>query len=85
MSEVRYEHVHHIKFDASHARSIEDFIRIFDDNLALFRRWKEKGIKLDPHGGGSSYAIFYTFDENVAREEGFERFRTEAGNQLPRR
>ena len=85
MSEVRYEHVHHIKFDASHARSIEDFIKIFEDSLSLFKRWEERGIKLDPHGVGSSYAIFYTYEEQVAREEGFERFRTESGNQLPRR
>jgi hypothetical protein len=85
MSEVRYEHLHHIKFDASHARSIEDFIKMFEENLLLFKRWEEKGIKLEPHGVGSSYAIFYTFDEEVARAEGFERFRTEAGNQLPRR
>jgi hypothetical protein len=85
MSEVRYEHVHHIKFDASHARSIDDFIKIFEENLSLFKRWEARGIKLDPHGIGSSYAIFYTSDESVAREEGFERFRTEAGNQLPRR
>jgi hypothetical protein len=85
MSGVRYEHVHHIKFDASHARSISDFIKIFDENLTLFKRWEEKGIQLDPHGIGSSYAIFFTYDETVAREEGFERFRTESGNQLPRR
>jgi hypothetical protein len=85
MSEVRYEHVHHNKLDTSHARSIEDFIKVFEDNLALFKRWEEKGIKLDPHCVGSTYAIFYTYDEQVAREEGFERFRTEAGNPLPRR
>lgn len=85
MSEVRYEHVHHFKFDASHARSIDDFIKVFEENLSLFRRWEEKGIKLDPHGVGSNYAIFYTFDEGVARSEGFERFRTESGNQLPLR
>ena len=57
----------------------------FEENLALFKRWEERGVQLDPHGIGSSYAIFYTYDENVAREEGFERFRTESGNQLPRR
>ena len=85
MSEIRYEHVHHNKFDATQARSIGDFIKVFEENLSLFRRWEEKGIKLDPHGVGSCYAIFYTYDENIAREEGFERFRTEAGNQLPRR
>lgn len=85
MPGVRYEHVHHFKFEATHARSIEDFIRMFEENLEVLKRWKEKGVKLDPHGAGSSYAIFYTNDEKVAREEGFERFRTEAGNPLPRR
>ena len=58
---------------------------MFEENLEVLKRWKEKGVKLDPHGGGSSYAIFYTHDEKVAHEEGFERFRTEAGNPLPRR
>jgi hypothetical protein len=85
MSAVRYEHVHQNRFLASEAKSIDDFIRIFEENLRLFSRWKEKGIQLDPHGVGSSYAIFYTYDEQVAREEGFERIRTESGNPLPRR
>lgn len=85
MSVVRYEHVHQYKIDASQAKSISDFIKLFEGNLALFKRWEAKGVQLDPHGTGSSYAIFYTYDEQVAREEGFERFRTESGNQLPRR
>jgi hypothetical protein len=85
MPEVRYEHVHDNKLDTTQARSIEDFIKVYEDNLALFKRWEAKGIKLDPHGIGPSYAIFYTYDEQVAREEGFERFRTESGNPLPRR
>ena len=85
MSGTRYEHVQQLKVITADARTIEDFIRIFEDNLHLFRRWHEKGIKVDPHGGGIGYAIFYTYDEKVAREEGFERFRTEAGNMLPRR
>ena len=85
MSEIRYEHVHHNKFDVTQARTIGDFIKAFEESLSLFKRWEEKGIKLDPHGVGNSYAIFYTYDEKIAREEGFERFRTESGNQLPRR
>jgi hypothetical protein len=85
MSGLRYEHVHPIKFTAVGARTIGDLIQNFEENLALFKRWDEKGIKLDPHGVGSSYAIFYTYNEQVAREEGFERIRTESGNPLPRR
>lgn len=85
MPVMRYEHVHQIKFTAVGAGSIDDLIRNFEDNLQLFKRWQEKGIKLDPHGVGSSYAIFYTYDEQIAREEGFERIRTESGNPLPRR
>lgn len=85
MPVLRYEHVHQIKFTAVGARTIGDLIQTFEENLALFKRWDEKGIKLDPHGVGSSYAIFYTYDEQVAREEGFERIRTESGNPLPRR
>jgi hypothetical protein len=85
MPVLRYEHVHQIKFTAVGARTIGDLIQNFEENLALFKRWEEKGINLDPHGVGSSYAIFYTYDEQVAREEGFERIRTESGNPLPRR
>jgi len=65
------------------AKCIADFIKIFEDNLHLLKRWQEKGIELDPHGVGSCYAIFYTYDPEVAHQEGFERLRTEAGNQLP--
>ncbi|HBA88506.1 MAG TPA: hypothetical protein DCZ75_11160 [Geobacter sp.] len=85
MPSVRYEHVHQIKFTAVGARTIGDLIHDFEENLQLFKRWEEKGIKLDPHGVGSNYAIFYTDDEEIAKEEGFERIRTESGNPLPRR
>lgn len=85
MARIRYEHVHHHRYISTEAKTIDDFIKIFEENLALFKRWDEKGIKLDPHGVGSSYAIFYTYDEQVAKEEGFERIRTESGNPLPRR
>ena len=85
MPGVRYEHVHQIKLTAIGAKTIDDLIQTFEENLQLFRRWKEKGVKLAPHGVGASYAIFYTYDEEIAREEGFERIRTESGNPLPRR
>ena len=85
MPGVRYEHVHQIKLTAIGAKTIGDLVRTFEENLQLFRRWEEKGVKLDPHGVGASYAIFYTYDERIAREEGFERIRTESGNPLPRR
>ncbi|GFO69861.1 hypothetical protein GMLC_34400 [Geomonas limicola] len=85
MSVIRYEHVHQYKIDLSQAKSIDDCITIFEAAVALFKRWEAKGVQLDAHGIGSSYAIFYTYDEQVAREEGFERIRTESGNPLPRR
>ncbi|TSK07884.1 MAG: hypothetical protein FPO08_00810 [Geobacter sp.] len=85
MQRIRYEHVHQIKFTAVGARTIGDLIRNFEENLQLFKRWEEKGIQLDPHGVGSNYAIFFTYDEKVAQEENFERIRTESGNPLPRR
>lgn len=85
MPRVRYEHVHQIKFTAVGARNIGDLIRNFEESLLLFKQWEEKGIQLDPHGVGSNYAIFYTYDEEVARQEGFDRIRTESGNPLPGR
>jgi hypothetical protein len=56
-----------------------------EENLMKLRRWEAKGIQLDPYGVGNGYAIFYTYDEKIALEEGFERIRTESGNTLPRR
>lgn len=85
MSVLRYEHVHQNKLNTSSAKNIGDFIAIHEENLAKLRRWAERGVQLDPHGVGDGYAIFYTYDEEVAREEGFERIRTESGNPLPRR
>lgn len=85
MQRMRYEHVHQIKFTAVGAHTIGDLIRNFEENLQLFKRWEEKGIQLDPHGVGSNYAIFFTYDEKVAQDENFERIRTESGNPLPRR
>lgn len=85
MSVIRYEHVHQNKLNTSGAKTIADFIKIHEDNVEKLRRWESKGIELDPYGVGNSYAIFYTYDEEVAREEGFERIRTESGNILPRR
>jgi hypothetical protein len=85
MPGVRYEHVHSFKLNTADAKSIEDLIKIFEENVLLLRRWQEKGIKLDPHGTGAGYAIFYTYDEQVAGEVHFERIRTESGNPLPRR
>ena len=83
MPGVRYEHVHQIKINPADAKTIGDFIAILEENLDMFKRWQAKGIRLDPHGTGSGYAIFYTYDEQVARDEGFKRIRTEAGNPLP--
>lgn len=85
MARTRYEQVYHNKFIALDAKNIADLVGILEEKLALFKRWEEKGIQLDPHGSGSSYAIFYTYDEQVAREEGFDRLRTESGNPLPHR
>ena len=84
MQGLRYEHVHRVKVNTAEARTIGDLIGALDQYLQLFKRWDEKGIKLDPHGTGTGYAIFYTYDEQVAREEGFERLRTESGNPLPK-
>lgn len=85
MPGTRYEHVHQNKLNTAGAKTIAEFIKIHEDNLLKLKRWESKGIELDPHGVGDGYAIFFTYDEQVAREEGFERFRTQSGNPLPRR
>jgi len=85
MPGLRYEHVHPNKLSTAGAKTIADFIRIHEEHLLRLRRWEAKGVQLDPYGVGNGYAIFYTYDEQVATEEGFERIRTEFGNTLPRR
>lgn len=85
MSRIRYEHVHPNKLNTSSAKTISDFIKIHEEYLEKLKRWEAQGIQLDPYGVGNGYAIFYTYDENIALEEGFERIRTESGNTLPRR
>ena len=83
MSQIKFEHVHHSRFVPPEARNIGDFIKIFEEYLAMLKRWEQEGIQLDPHGLGSCYAIFYTYDEEVAKKEGFERIVTMAGHDVP--
>lgn len=72
---VRYEFVQDKKFLVTEAKSIGDYIRVLEENLRRFERWQEKGIKLDRHLGGGCCSVFYTYNEQVAREEGFSPLR----------
>ena len=63
------------KWITSSAGSIDDFIEVYEDLAGMMRRWKDKGIILDPDilgGVGEDYAQFCTNDETVAQQEGFE-------------
>ena len=63
------------KWITSNAGSIDDFIKIYEDIAGLMRRWKEKGIILDPDilgAVGDDYAQYCTHDEAIAQQEGFQ-------------
>jgi len=69
------------KWITSKAGSIDDFIKVYKNLGEMMQRWKDKGITLDPDiigGAGDDYAQFCTYDEAVALQEGFERFKVEA-------
>ena len=63
------------KWIISQAGSIDDFIKIYESLAEKMRKWKDKGIILDPDiigAIGDDYAQFCTTDEAVALQEGFE-------------
>ena len=69
------------KWITSKAGSIDDFIKVYKNLGEMMQRWKDKGITPDPDiigGAGDDYAQFCTYDEVVALQEGFERFKVEA-------
>jgi hypothetical protein len=63
------------KWITAKAGNIDDFIKAYEDIAGMMRRWKDKGIILDPDiigGVSDDYAQFCTYDEGVALQEGFE-------------
>jgi len=63
-----------LKWITADAQSIDDFINTYENLAEMMRRWKEKGIKIDSDIDvilGDDYTWFCTYDENVAKEEGF--------------
>jgi len=69
------------KWIASKAGNIDDFIKVYKNLGEMMQRWKDKGIILDPDiicTMENDYAQFCTYDEAVALQEGFERFKVEA-------
>ena len=67
MGKVRYISTWRNKWITSHAGSIDDFIKTFEDLARMFKEWKEMGVKLNPDSGiGDDYAEFYTDDMDVA-------------------
>lgn len=69
----RYEHLWRNKFLTVEAKTIDNFIAIYEELASMFRDWKELGIELDPDSGiDDDYAVFVTSDEEIAQREGFE-------------
>ncbi len=72
MEKEEYIYTWRNKWITAKAGSIDDFISTFEELAAMFRKWKETGIKLDLDSGiGDDYADFYTDDKEVAIREGF--------------
>lgn len=68
-----YEYLWRNKWITCDAKSIDDFIKTFEELTKMFIAWKAKGIKLDPESSiNDDYAIFYTEDSKVAEQEDFE-------------
>ncbi|MFX0040583.1 MAG: hypothetical protein ACFFCY_06255 [Promethearchaeota archaeon] len=63
------------KWITSGAKSIDDFIKTFEDLLKRFKQWKEWGITLYDDGGtDDDYATFATDNIDVAIKAGFTFF-----------
>ena len=62
------------KFITNRAKSIDDFIAIFNDLTERLKRWKKKGVEIDPDIIFSSddYVRFAIYDEAFALKEGFK-------------
>lgn len=63
------------KWIRAKAKDIDDFINTYEELAKSMKRWKSKGIILDPDiigGVGDDYAQFCTYDEAIALKEGFE-------------
>lgn len=69
---TRYEYLHRNKFITTEAKSIDDFIEIFEHHLELFKSWKKEGIYY-LEGADSDYAIFATDNEQLGRSLQFDR------------
>jgi len=77
-AKAQYVYLWRNKWITSGARSIDDFIGIYEELLSKLRRWKGQGIKLQiDQGIMDDYAEFYTFDEAAAKKEGFEKYKEE--------
>jgi len=60
------------KWITSNAKSIDDFINIFETLTKKFRVWKDWGIQLHDDGGiGDDYAAFITDNMDIAVKAGF--------------
>jgi hypothetical protein len=71
--EKRFSTIWRNKFITTDAKTIDDFIDTYEAFAEMFIEWKELGVKLDPEGGTEDdYAMFYTCDEEVAKELEFE-------------
>jgi len=71
---AQYVYLWRNKWITSGARSIDDFISVYEQLLNKLKRWKVQGIKLQIDTGiRDDYAEFYTFNEEVAKKEGFRK------------
>jgi len=70
---MKYEFLWRNKWITFDAETIDDFIKTYEQLAQMFKDWKAKGVELDKESGVSDdYATFYTENEDVAKEYGFE-------------
>jgi len=67
---MRYETMWRNKWITDGDKTIDDFIKTYEDIIKMFEGWKEKGVQVENHD--DDYATFYTENEKVAEELGWE-------------
>ena len=71
--EKKYHFTWQNKWITSEARSIDDFVKVFENLSLKLKRWQELGVKLDLTSNiGGDFAIFEIEDEKIANVEGFK-------------
>jgi len=74
MGKKRYYYIFRNEPHLIGINKISTLIKVFEGHIETFKKWQEKGIKIQKQNEtilDDNYIEFYTDDEKVAQEEGF--------------